>query len=379
MFPRLLEAPTSSFFLFGPRGTGKSSFVATTFPGAQVFDLLQSEVWLELHSEPGRLGRRIPERFRGWVVIDEVQKAPALLDEVHRLIESRKLKFALTGSSARKLRRHGVNLLAGRALLRHMHPLTATEMGESFALKRALSVGMLPVAVNAPSSAAALDYLRAYVQAYLKEEVLQEGLSRNLAAFSRFLEAASFSQGSVLNVSAVARDCSVERKVVEDYFGILDDLLLAVRLEPFTRRAKRDTVTHKKFYLFDVGVFRALRRQGPLDSLEEIEGPAAETLVLQHLRAVNDSLQLGYSLHFWRTRTGAEVDFVLYGERGLWAVEVKRSPLVRDGDFDALRLFLSDYPEGKAMLVYGGSRRYWEGSVEVIPLGEFLTQLPSPL
>ncbi len=379
MFPRLLEAPTSSFFLFGPRGTGKSSFVATTFPGAQVFDLLQSEIWLELHSEPGRLGRRIPERFRGWVVIDEVQKAPALLDEVHRLIESRKLKFALTGSSARKLRRHGVNLLAGRALLRHMHPLTATEMGESFALKRALSVGMLPVAVNAPSSAAALDYLRAYVQAYLKEEVLQEGLSRNLAAFSRFLEAASFSQGSVLNVSAVARDCSVERKVVEDYFGILDDLLLAVRLEPFTRRAKRDTVTHKKFYLFDVGVFRALRRQGPLDSLEEIEGPAAETLVLQHLRAVNDSLQLGYSLHFWRTRTGAEVDFVLYGERGLWAVEVKRSPRVRDGDFDALRLFLSDYPEGKAMLVYGGSRRYWEGSVEVIPLGEFLTQLPSPL
>lgn len=378
MFPRLLEAPTSSFFLFGPRGTGKSSFVATTFPGAQVFDLLQSEVWLELHSEPGRLGRRIPERFRGWVVIDEVQKAPALLDEVHRLIESRKLKFALTGSSARKLRRHGVNLLAGRALLRHMHPLTAPEMGESFALKRALSVGMLPVAVNAPSSAAALDYLRAYVQAYLKEEVLQEGLSRNLAAFSRFLEAASFSQGSVLNVSAVARDCSVERKVVEDYFGILDDLLLAVRLEPFTRRAKRDTVTHKKFYLFDVGVFRALRRQGPLDSLEEIEGPAAETLVLQHLRAVNDSLQLGYSLHFWRTRTGAEVDFVLYGERGLWAVEVKRSPRVRDGDFDALRLFLSDYPEGKAMLVYGGSRRYWEGSVEVIPLGEFLTQLPSP-
>ncbi len=379
MFPRLLEAPTSSFFLFGPRGTGKSSFVATTFPGAQVFDLLQSETWLELHSEPGRLGRRIPERFRGWVVIDEVQKAPALLDEVHRLIESRKLKFALTGSSARKLRRHGVNLLAGRALLRHMHPLTATEMGESFALKRALSVGMLPVAVNAPSSAAALDYLRAYVQAYLKEEVLQEGLSRNLAAFSRFLEAASFSQGSVLNVSAVARDCSVERKVVEDYFGILDDLLLAVRLEPFTRRAKRDTVTHKKFYLFDVGVFRALRRQGPLDSLEEIEGPAAETLVLQHLRAVNDSLQLGYSLHFWRTRTGAEVDFVLYGERGLWAVEVQRSPRVRDGDFDALRLFLSDYPEGKAMLVYGGSRRYWEGSVEVIPLGEFLTQLPSPL
>lgn len=379
MFPRLLEAPTSSFFLFGPRGTGKSSFVSTTFPGAQVFDLLQSEIWLELHSEPGRLGRRIPQRFRGWVVIDEVQKAPALLDEVHRLIESRKLKFALTGSSARKLRRHGVNLLAGRALLRHMHPLTATEMGESFALKRALSVGMLPGAVNAPSSAAALDYLRAYVQAYLKEEVLQEGLSRNLAAFSRFLEAASFSQGSVLNVSAVARDCSVERKVVEDYFGILDDLLLAVRLEPFTRRAKRDTVTHKKFYLFDVGVFRALRRQGPLDSLEEIEGPAAETLVLQHLRAVNDSLQLGYSLHFWRTRTGAEVDFVLYGERGLWAVEVKRSPRVRDGDFDALRLFLSDYPEGKAMLVYGGSRRYWEGSVEVIPLGEFLTQLPSPL
>ncbi len=379
MFPRLLEAPTSSFFLFGPRGTGKSSFVATTFPGAQVFDLLQSEIWLELHSEPGRLGRRIPERFRGWVVIDEVQKAPALLDEVHRLIESRKLKFALTGSSARKLRGPGVDLLGGRGLARDMAPANGRGVGGGLAPKGGLPGGKLAVAVDAPSGGGALGFLRAYVQAYLKEEVLQEGLSRNLAAFSRFLEAASFSQGSVLNVSAVARDCSVERKVVEDYFGILDDLLLAVRLEPFTRRAKRDTVTHKKFYLFDVGVFRALRRQGPLDSPEEIEGPAAETLVLQHLRAVNDSLQLGYSLHFWRTRTGAEVDFVLYGERGLWAVEVKRSPRVRDGDFDALRLFLSDYPEGKAMLVYGGSRRYWEGSVEVIPLGEFLTQLPSPL
>jgi uncharacterized protein len=209
--------------------------------------------------------------------------------------------------------------------------------------------------------------------------VQQEGLTRSLAAFSRFLEAASFSQGSVLKLSAVARECRVDRKVVEDYFTILEDLLLAVRLPVFTRRAKRKTIVHPKFYFFDTGVFRAIRPRGPLDSEEEVDGAALETLILQELRAVNDALALGYGIHYWRTATGAEVDFVRYGERGLKAVEVKRSERLREGDLRGLEAFLDDYPMAQAWLVCAASRRYREGRVEVIPVEEFLRGLPTLL
>ena len=198
-------------------------------------------------------------------MVDEVQRVPDILNEVHRLIESRGLRFVLTGSSARKLRRRGVNLLAGRALTRRMHPLTARELGRDFDLGRALRFGCLPFACTASDPQ---EYLASYVSTYLREEVQQEGLARNLAAFSRFLEAASFSQGSVLNMAAVARDCSVRAKVVEDYFAILENLLIAVRLPVFTRRAKRRLVAHPKFYFFDAGVFRAIRPRGPLESMQ---------------------------------------------------------------------------------------------------------------
>jgi predicted AAA+ superfamily ATPase len=377
MFPRLLDPPEGkSFFLFGPRGTGKSSWVRDRLPGAVYVDLLESELYTELLASPQRLDRLVPDGFRGWVVIDEVQKVPEILDEVHRLIERRRLRFALTGSSARKLKRRGVNMLAGRALTLHMHPLTASELGESFELRHSLRYGQLPNAYVDREPAA---FLQSYVRTYLREEVQQEGLTRNLGAFGRFLEAASFSQAAPLNVSAVARECRVDRKVAEDYFAILEDLLLAVRVPVFSRRAKRRLAVHPKFYLFDTGVYRTLRPRGPLDTPEEIDGAALETLLLQEVRAINDYRSLGYRLHYWRTAGGLEVDLVLYGERGLLAFEVKRAARVGPQDLRALAAFRDDYPMAKAWLVYTGTRAYREEGVDVLPLDVCLRELPALL
>src|SRR5262245_45026086 len=304
MYARLLQPPgRQSVLLLGPRGVGKTAWLREHFSAAPYFDLLEADTYTRLLAAPGRLGDEIPTSHRGWIVLDEIQRLPDLLNEVHRLIESRRLRFALTGSSARKLRRRGVNLLAGRALTRFMHPLTAQELGRDFDLRRALRYGCLPFACTEPDPR---DYLRSYVTTYLREEVQQEGFARNLAAFARFLEAASFSQGGVLNMAAVARESAVSAKVVEDYFSILEDLLIAVRLPVFAKRAKRRVIAHPKFYFFEAGVFQTIRPRGPLDAAEEIGGPALETLVLQQLRALNDYLDLGYTLSYWRTAAGDE-------------------------------------------------------------------------
>ncbi|KAF0243995.1 MAG: hypothetical protein FD180_2884 [Planctomycetota bacterium] len=367
MYSRLLNPPKGSFFLFGPRGVGKTAWLHQRLPGALFFDLLDRPTWTALLAAPERLGQMIPARHKDWVVVDEVQRAPEVLNEVHRLIESRRLRFALTGSSARKLRRKGVNLLAGRAVTRRMHPLTASELGRDFDLRRAVRFGGLPLACTSEDPA---DYLSGFVATYLREEVQQEGFARNLGSFSRFLEAASFSQGAVLNMASVARDCAIGAKLVEDYFGILEDLLIGYRLPAFARRAKRRVALHPKFYFFDAGVFQAIRPRGPLDSPEEIRGPALETLFLQHLRAANDYGNLGWDLHYWRTPEGQEVDFVVHGHRGLRAFEVKASDRVRSGDLDALRLFLRDYPKAKANFLYLGDRRWHDAGIEVMPFEE---------
>jgi predicted AAA+ superfamily ATPase len=350
--------------------------VRACFPHALLLDLLEARLFNALTADPQRLSELIPRGHRDYVILDEIQKVPALLDEVHRLIEKRRLKFVMTGSSARKLKRGAFNLLAGRALTLGMHPLTAVEMGSDFDLEEALRFGLLPAVHAEPDRR---KFLESYVRTYLEEEVRQEGLTRNLAAFARFLEAASFSQGSVLNVASVARECAVERKVVESYFGILTDLMIAHQLPVFSRRAKRRLVVHTKFYFFDVGLFRTLRPAGPLDTPEEAEGPAMETLVLQNVLAVNDALSLGYRIHYWRTSDGTEVDFVLYGTRGLLAIEVKRGRRLSDRDAAGLRSFRRDYPMARALLVYRGERRLDFGDIEVVPLSDFLSGLPEIL
>ncbi len=365
-----------SFFLFGPRGVGKTSWIKSEFKDSLYFDLLDSSVYTSLLASPSRLADLIPSDFAGWVVLDEVQRVPELLNEVHRLIESRGIRFVITGSSARKLRKSGVNLLAGRALTKHMHPLTASELGDDFRLEFSLESGCLPGAYVESDPKA---YLKSYVGTYLREEVLQEGLSRNLSAFSRFLETASYSQGSVLNMAAVARDCSVHSKVVADYFSILEDLLIAVRLPVFTRRTKRKLVVHPKFYFFDAGVFSAVRPRGPLDSMQEIHGMSLETLFLQHLRAVNECHDLNYSLSYWLTQSGHEVDFVAYGVHGLSAFEVKHSSNIRGEDFAALKLFGEDYPEAKLYLIYLGTREWQEKGIRIIPAEKALKSLTAIL
>jgi predicted AAA+ superfamily ATPase len=377
MYARLLQPPTrQSILLLGPRGTGKTAWIRQTLPDALTFDLLDAQVYTRFLANPALLADLVPATHRGWVVIDEVQRVPELLNEVHRLVESRRLRFVLTGSSARKLRGRGVNLLAGRALTRFMHPLTAVELGRDFDFPRALRYGCLPFACTTNEPA---DYLASYVSTYLREEVQQEGLTRNVAAFSRFLEAASFSQGSILNVTAVARESGVHAKVVEDYFTILEDLLIGIRLPVFTRRAKRRLVSHPKFYFFDAGVFQAIRPRGPLDALEEIQGPALETLFLQQVRALNDYRALGYTLHYWRTAKGDEIDFILYGERGLFAFEVKRGARPRSDDLKALRLFRKEFPEAKAFLVHTGTRRWHEGGIDIVPAATVFGELDALL
>lgn len=376
MYSRLLKINphmNSSAFLFGPRGTGKTAWVKESFKNALYFDLLDDDLYTEFLARPTRLSERIPSNFSDWIILDEVQKIPDILNEVHRLIEHRKCRFILTGSSARKLKRKGVNLLAGRALTYHMHPLTAEELGKDFDLQRALKFGHLPAAIHHSDPK---KYLSSYVKTYIREEVLQEGIVRNISLFSRFLETASFSQGEIINYAEIAREVATNRHLVSDYFQILEDLLIASRLPIFSKRAKRDLISHPKFYYFDVGVYRAIRPRGPLDSIADMEGPALETLFLQEARAINDYYDLGYEFYYWRTRNQVEVDFVLYGERGLIAFEIKRKSRLNTQDLKGLKVFSEDYPIAKKYILYGGTTQYIDHDIQVIPFNQAIKELP---
>jgi predicted AAA+ superfamily ATPase len=374
MIDRFFTPPQGSFFLFGPRGTGKSTFVKQRFKDALYVDLLEPDVFRRFSANPEYLGERVrAEGERAVVIIDEIQKVPQLLSLVHRLIEEKKgRRFILTGSSSRNLKRSGVDLLAGRALLCWLHPFVAAELGLRFSLEQSLQKGLLPVVWGSPEPERVL---QSYAALYLKEEVQLEGLVRNIGNFSRFIEAISFSHASLLNISNVARECEVERKVVDGYVDVLVDLLLAFRLPVFSKRAQRALVKHPKFYLFDAGVFRALRPRGPLDRSEEIEGHALEGLVAHHLRAWVDYSEPEQALYFWRTRAGNEVDFVIYGEEGLFALEVKNAARIHSKDLRSLKSFRQDYPESKTYLLYRGKERLIKDEILCLPCEEFLSGL----
>jgi predicted AAA+ superfamily ATPase len=369
--PRFFKAPGQSFFLFGPRGTGKSTWLKGNYPDALWIDLLEPETYRSLSARPERLSELVlGNRDKKVVVIDEVQKIPELLSLVHALIERDKNRhFILTGSSARKLKKTGVDLLAGRLLLRTMHPFVAGELGSRFDLMQALTVGLVPLVACALSPP---DVLRTYAALYVQEEVKMEGLTRNVGDFSRFLEAITFSHGGDLNLSNIARECEVHRKVVGSYIQILEDLLLSFTMPVFSKRAKRATVRRSKFYFFDAGVYRSLRPTGPLDRSEEIEGAALEGLVAQHLRAIVAYRNDDSRLYYWRTRSGLEVDLVLYGSNTFKAIEVKNTTRIRPADTRALRAFREEYPEAEAVLVYRGGERLALGDVLCVPVEEFL-------
>jgi predicted AAA+ superfamily ATPase len=364
-------AAERSFFLFGPRGTGKSTLVRQLYPDAYVVNLLDADLCQRLEARPGHLGELIqgnPERTP--VVIDEVQRAPCVLTEVHRLLDAQsRRRFVLTGSSSRKLKRAGVDLLAGRAVVRNLHPFLTAELGSAFSLARALQFGLVPLVWSADDPA---DVLSSYVALCLREEVKAEGLVRSIGDFRRFLEVMAFSHAAVLNLSHMARECAVERKTAEGYLAVLRDLLLAFDLPVFTKRARRDVVSHPKFFYFDAGVFRSLRPSGPLDRPAEIDGQALEGLVAQHLRAWCDQPAREAELFFWRTHGGLEVDFVVYGQAGMWAIEVKNTARVQPHDLRGLKAFRREYPESVPLLLYRGRDRLVIDTVLCLPIEEFL-------
>ena len=372
MYPRALGLPERSFLLVGPRGTGKTTWLRQVLPRAEWFDLLRMGTVLELTRDPERFRARIEARPRGtWVVVDEIPKLPALLDEVQSLIADHgtAYRFALCGSSARKLRRLEANLLAGRVAVRQFFPLTLAELGDPPPLSDLLRFGMLP-SVRA-ESAQAVDILDAYVSTYLREEIQQEALTKDFGAFSRFLEVAALSNGQVVNVAGTARDAGVTRMTVARYYQVLVDTLIGFWLPAWQSKTRIKEVRHPKFYLFDPGVARALlgRIREPLEVAER--GPLLETLVLHELRAAMSVHNAGGDLSYWRTAAGVEVDFIWRRGRRVVGVEVKASARYRREDAAVLRQLLAEKVLTAGYLVYGGSEVLRDRGIDVLPLAVF--------
>ncbi len=371
---RLFQEPQKSYFLFGPRGTGKSTLANWRHPDALLIDLRLNRERLRFTADPDLLKSLVQAQPDGsTIIIDEIQKVPELLPVIHLLIEEkRQWKFILTGSNARKLKREGIDLLGGRAWKKTLHPFMAAEIKEQFHLGEALHYGLLPLRFDTNQPQEVLD---AYISLYLEEEIKAEGLIRHVEPFTRFLQAISFSHGSVLNVTNISRECQVKRTTVDSWISILEDMLIAYQIPVFTHRAKRDLSVHPKFYLFDAGIYRTLRPHSIQDTETELNGQALEGLVAQHLKAWKDYTSEKHTLHFWRTRSGVEVDFVLLGPLGFWAIEVKNSDRILPADLRPLNAFLEDYPEATALFLYRGKERLIKNQVLCMPCEEFLKEL----
>jgi predicted AAA+ superfamily ATPase len=322
MLKRILNPPSQSFFLLGPRGTGKSTWLRALFPDAHLIDLLSEATYQGLLANPASLANQLRAVHPGkWVIIDEVQRLPALLNEVHRFIEQKRLKFVLCGSSARKLKRSGVNLLAGRALNRSMHPFVPEELGESFDVDNALQFGLLPIVWDSVEKS---ETLAAYAQLYLKEEIQAEALVRNLSGFARFLPIAALYQGQALNVSNIAREAGIARTTVVGYLEILEETLLCFRLPAFEAKMRVRERKLPKWYWCDPGLVRAIKRSSGVLIPEET-GALFEGLVAQLLRAYIDYRRIFDVMYYWAPAGSVktEVDFILLRNREFVAVEVK--------------------------------------------------------
>lgn len=371
---RVFEDPKQSFFLFGPRGTGKSTLMKKRFANALIIDLLESDIKRKYMANPEMILEVVRAESPGKVIIiDEIQKVPELLSNIHLLIEDKKeWLFVLTGSNPRKLKKAGVDLLGGRALKKNLHPFMACELGDQFNFEEALQFGLLPLRFGREDAA---EILSTYVSLYIDEEVKAEGLVRNIEPFARFLEVMSFSHGSIINISNIARECSLQRTTIDHWILILEELLIGFHVPIFTKRAKRLLVSHPKFYFFDSGVFRALRPRSVIDSISEIDGAALEGLVAQHLSAWIDYTREKHQLNFWRTKSGVEVDFIIHGPLGFWAIEVKNGTVLHPQDTRSLENFLEDYPEASAILLYRGKEKLIKKNVLCLPCEEFLKGL----
>lgn len=361
-----------SLFLWGARQTGKTSLVTHSLAGYRVYDLLDSEIYLTLSREPHRLEQEIRPGEQ-IIIIDEIQKLPFLLDEVHRLIEKHGIHFLLTGSSARKLRRGGVNLLGGRARSRYLHPFIYLELKEQFNLLKALNNGLIPSIYFSDSPE---EDLKAYAGDYLKEEIAAEGFARNIPAFSRFLQVAALCNGILINYANIANDAQVPPSTVQEYFHILRDTLIGFDVPVWKKGKKRKTISTSKFYFFDAGVVRYLQNRPEIRARSPEFGEAFETYIAHELKAFIDYRGTG-ELCYWRSKTGYEVDFII--DDGI-AIEVKAKQNVSPGDLRGLRALreekiIKSYVvvslEERARTVDGISVLHWKDFLQRLWKGEF--------
>lgn len=383
-FQRLLSIelpPGQSAFLWGARKTGKSTLLRKAFPQSIAYDFLKTDVALSFAARPALLREQLLARpaaeLQSPIILDEVQKVPGVLDEVHWLIENRGLRFMLCGSSARKLKRGRANLLGGRAWRFEMYPLVTAEFLAAdgppggFDLLRGLNHGLLPSHYLSSHPRRSLE---AYVRDYLKEEVFDEGLTRNVPAFSRFFEAVGYSHGQLVNYANIARDCGVDAKTVKEYFQILCDTLLGRLVTPYKKRQERQVISKApKFYLFDVGVAGVLSKRHLVEPRGEQFGRALEHLVFMELAAHASYRELAYDICFWRTKSGAEVDFVL-GD-GEVAIEVKGTSRVDDRDLRSLALFSETHGPRRSVVVCNEPDERLVRGVRILPWRRFFEEL----
>ncbi|PIR16506.1 MAG: ATPase [Deltaproteobacteria bacterium CG11_big_fil_rev_8_21_14_0_20_49_13] len=368
--PRILQLSDiikeKSYFLFGPRQTGKSSLIKETLSKYTLYNLLDSHTLLSLSRSPERLGQELGENKV--VIIDEIQKLPSLLNEVHRLIEEKGVNFLLTGSSARKLRRGGANLLGGRARSRHLHPFIWAELKERFNLKKALDTGTIPSIYfsNSPH-----EDLESYTGDYLKEEIASEGLVRNIPSFSRFLEVAALSNGKMINFTEIGSDAQVARTTVQEYYQILKDTLIADEVKVWKKNRTRKTFSTAKFYFFDIGVARYLQHRKGLQSGSPEYGDAFESYMFHELKSFVDYNKLG-DISYWRTISGFEVDFVL---DDIAAIEVKAKSVISKRDLKGLMALKEESSLKHFILVSFEERPRQVDGVTILPWNIFLEKL----
>lgn len=362
--PALLEK--KSHFVFGPRQTGKTFLIHHSLKGVRLYDLLDTSIYLALSQNPGRIAQELTPADRV-VAIDEIQRLPVLLNEVHRLIEERGVRFLLTGSSARKLRRGGVNLLGGRARIKYLHPLTFRELGRHFDLFRAVARGLLPAIYFSDDPRADL---QAYAGSYLQQEIIAEGVTRNVPAFSRFLRVAALCNGTIVNFTNVANDAQVARTTVYEYFEILKDTLVLHELPAWRKSRKRKPLASSKYYFFDVGAVAALQGREFRAGTPEF-GEAFETVLMHELTSYRDYVS-GEPLSFWRSTSGFEVDFIL-GDHT--AVEVKAKENVSANDVKPLRALAEEQRLKRYLCVSLDRRPRMLDRVTILPFRKFLEGL----
>ncbi len=379
MYKRILDlalASSESCFLWGPRQTGKSTLLHALFPAARRYDLLLSDQYQRLTIHPALLREEcLAAGLEGGsqttpIIIDEIQKIPSLLDEVHWLIEHRGLRFVLCGSSARKLKRGHGNLLGGRAVRYELHPLVYPEIPD-FSLGKALNAGLIP---RHYQSKVPRRLLQSYVGDYLREEIAAEALTRNVPAFGRFLEVAALSNGELINYQNIASECGVSAPTVKTYFQILEDTLIGRFLPAYRQRAKRRLVGAPKFYFFDLGLVAHLTRRGTVETGSELFGRAFEHFLFMEITAHCSYSELFYPLTYWKTASGFEVDFILGA--GEIAVEVKSAALVRARHLKGIRAFKEEHRARRYIVVSTDPQpRQTEDGIDIVPWRDFLDQL----